>query len=201
MATDFSGPVAVELLRRDQRERRDRIVRTALRSLANSDYDRVKISEVARDSGVALGTLYRYFTSKEHLFATAFLEWQKSLNRKLDRFAPVGDSESERVRDVLHRTLRAFRLQPQFYGVLIVLETTSDPYAADVYQSLDQVWVDIVQSAFDGPFDEDHRAIFRTLNAVLNQGLRNWIMGRATIGDVNEAIDDALRLIYRFTGR
>jgi AcrR family transcriptional regulator len=198
MVTDVSGPVAVESLRRDQRERRGRIVRTALRSLANSDYDRVKVSEVARDSGVALGTLYRYFTSKEHLFAAAFLEWQGGLKRKLDRSAPVGDSESERVRDVLHRTLRAFQMQPQFYRVLIVLQTTSDPYAADIFQSLDEVFVGIVQSAFDGPFDEDHRAIFNTLNAVLDQGLRSWIMGRMTIGDVNKAIDDAIRLIYEF---
>ena len=60
----IAGPPAPETLRRDQFARRQRIVRAALRALANSDYDQVRISEVARDSGVALGTLYRYFASK-----------------------------------------------------------------------------------------------------------------------------------------
>ncbi|GAA5037047.1 AcrR family transcriptional regulator [Thermocatellispora tengchongensis] len=196
MTTGVSGPVDPALLRRDQRERRSRIVRAALRSLANSDYERVKVSDVARDAGVALGTLYRYFTSKEHLFAAVFLEWQEGLKRKLAKPAPAGDSERERVRDVLHRTLRAFQLQPQFYRVLVVLQTTGDPYAAEIFQSLDKIFAEIVSPAFEGPFDEDRKAVFHVLQAVLDQGLRSWIMGRLAIGDVYARVDEAIRLIY-----
>jgi TetR/AcrR family transcriptional regulator, cholesterol catabolism regulator len=201
MVADVSGPAAPEALRRDQRERRERIVRAALRSLANSDYDRVKVLEVARDSGVALGTLYRYFTSKEHLFAAAFLTWQESLKRKLDRAAPPEGTERDRVRDVLHRTIRAFQLQPQFYRVLMVLQTASDPYVVDIYRSLDKVFIQIVQSAFNGDTrsDADHQAIISTLSAVLDGGLRGWIMGRVTIENVYDSIDSAIRLIYDFS--
>ncbi|WP_326638734.1 TetR family transcriptional regulator [Streptosporangium sp. NBC_01755] len=175
-------------------------MRTALRSLASSDYERVKVSDVARDSGVALGTLYRYFTSKEHLFAAAFREWQEGLKRKLDKSAPAGETERERIGDVLHRTVRAFQMQPQFYRVLIVLETASDPYVADIYHSLDGIFVDIVRSGFasEEALDEDHQAIFSVLTAVLNGELRAWIMGRRTIDNVYKAIDDAIRLIYEF---
>ncbi len=52
---DIAGPPARETLRPSQLARRQRIVRAALRALAGSEYDRVKISEVARESGVALG--------------------------------------------------------------------------------------------------------------------------------------------------
>ena len=118
----IDGPPAPETLRRDQLARRERIVRTAARALANGDYDQVKVSDVARDSGVALGTLYRYFASKEHL-----------------------------------------------------------------------------QTAFTGPFDADHDAIFSTVNSVLDGSLRAWVMNRATIQDVYRHVDDAIRLIYEYS--
>ena len=35
--------------------------------------------DVAQEAGVALATVYRYFTSKEHLYAAALLEWADEL--------------------------------------------------------------------------------------------------------------------------
>ena len=194
----IAGPPAPETLRRDQFARRQRIVRAALRALANSDYDQVRISEVARDSGVALGTLYRYFASKEHLFAAVFVEWQAALKKKLEKEPPRGGTEAERLRDVFHRTIRAFQLQPQFYRVVMILNATTDAYAADLYQSVSSQFQDTVQTAFAGPFDDDHAAILGTVNAVLDSSLRSWVMNRLTIQDVYNNVDAAIRLIYEY---
>ena len=194
----IAGPPAPETLRRDQFARRQRIVRAALRALANSDYDQVRISEVARDSGVALGTLYRYFASKEHLFAAVFVEWQAALKKKLEKEPPRGGTEAERLRDVFHRTIRAFQLQPQFYRVVMILNATTDAYAADLYQSVSSQFQDTVQTAFAGPFDDDHAAILGTVNAVLDGSLRSWVMNRLTIQDVYHNVDAAIRLIYEY---
>lgn len=195
----IDGPPAPETLRRDQLARRERIVRTAARALANGDYDQVKVSDVARDSGVALGTLYRYFASKEHLFAAAFVEWQGALKKKLEKERPHGDSEAERLRDVLHQTIRAFQLQPQFYRVVMMLNATTDTYAADLYESVSAQFREALQMAFAGPFDADHDAIFSTVNSVLDGSLRAWVMNRATIQDVYRHVDDAIRLIYEYS--
>jgi AcrR family transcriptional regulator len=194
----IAGPPAPETLRRDQFARRQRIVRAALRALANSDYDQVKISEVARDSGVALGTLYRYFASKEHLFAAVFVEWQSALKKKLEKEPPQGGTEAERLRDVFHQTIRAFQLQPQFYRVVMMLNATSDTYAADLYESISPRFRDTVQTAFTGPFDEDRAAIFGVINSVLDGSLRSWVMNRMTIQDVYSNVDGAIRLIYEY---
>lgn len=194
----IAGPPAPETLRRVQFARRQRIVRAALRALANSDYDQVRISEVARDSGVALGTLYRYFASKEHLFAAVFVEWQAALKKKLEKEPPRGGTEAERLRDVFHRTIRAFQLQPQFYRVVMILNATTDAYAADLYQSVSSQFQDTVQTAFAGPFDDDHAAILGTVNAVLDGSLRSWVMNRLTIQDVYHNVDAAIRLIYEY---
>jgi AcrR family transcriptional regulator len=195
----IAGPPPPETLRHDQRARRDRIVRAALRALVHDDYEHLKVSDIARDSDVALGTLYRYFASKEHLFAAAFYEWEGAMKVKLERAAPSGATEQDRLSDVFRRTIRAFQVNPQFFRVLLMLQTTSDPYAAEIQGSLGSLFRETVQSAFDGPFDVDREAIYATVNAVLDQGLRSWVMGRSTITEVYEAVDDALRLIYTFT--
>jgi TetR/AcrR family transcriptional regulator, cholesterol catabolism regulator len=194
----IDGPPAPETLRSDQFARRQRIVRAGLKALASSDYDQVKISEVARDSGVALGTLYRYFTSKEHLFAAVFVEWHGALKKKLEKERPAGETEAGRLRDVFHQMIRAFQLQPQFYRVVMMLDATTDPYAADLYQSLSDQSRETLGVAFGVPFDEDRRAIYSTLNAVLDESLRSWVMNRATINDVYANIDNAIRLIYQY---
>jgi AcrR family transcriptional regulator len=197
----IAGPPAPETLRRDQFARRQRIVRAALRALAGSDYDQVKISEVARDSGVALGTLYRYFASKEHLFAAVFVEWQGALKKKLEKEPPRGDTEADRLREVFHRSVRAFQLQPQFFRVVMMLTATADPYAADLYQSVSSQFRDTVRTAFAGPFDEDREAIYNTINSVLDVSLRSWVMNRMTIAGVYDNIDNAIRLIYEWGPR
>ena len=125
-----AGPPPPEELRRDLRERRERIVRAALKALAGSDHESVKISEVARDANVALGTVYRYFLSKEHLFAAAFYEWQHAMKVRLEKGGLADAPEQDRLREVFHRTIKAFQVQPQFFRVLMVLQTTTDSYAA-----------------------------------------------------------------------
>jgi AcrR family transcriptional regulator len=193
-----AGPPAPETLRADQLARRQRIVRAALKALAASDYEQVKISEVARDSGVALGTLYRYFASKEHLFAAVFVEWQGALGKRLEKEQPRGGTEAERLRDVFHRMIRAFQLQPQFYRVVMMLDGTSDPYAADLYQSLAARSRDTVAVAFGGPVDPDRAAILATLYAVLDESLRSWVMNRKAIAGVYADVNNAIRLIYDY---
>jgi AcrR family transcriptional regulator len=194
----IDGPPAPETLRRDRLARRQRIVRAGLKALASSDYDQVKISEVARDSGVALGTLYRYFTSKEHLFAAVFVEWHAALKKKLEKEPLKGTTEVDRLRDVFHRMVRAFQLQPQFFRVMMVLEETGDAYAADLFYSLSAQSRETVGVAFGGEFDDDRTAIYYALNAVLITSLRSWVMNQATIADAYENIDNTIRLIYEY---
>lgn len=51
-----------------QQERRRAILRAAARLGAQSGLERVQMSEIATAAGVALGTLYRYYPSKHHLY-------------------------------------------------------------------------------------------------------------------------------------
>ncbi|NHC23365.1 TetR/AcrR family transcriptional regulator [Nocardioides sp. IC4_145] len=60
---------------REQKERYARILRAAARHGAAKGLERVQMHDIAKDAGVAIATLYRYFPSKTHLF-TALMRSQ-----------------------------------------------------------------------------------------------------------------------------
>ena len=55
-------------------EKRQRILDAALRTFVRHGFYNAKVSEIAREAGVAHGTVYLYFKSKEHLLRTIFEE-------------------------------------------------------------------------------------------------------------------------------
>jgi AcrR family transcriptional regulator len=195
----IAGPPQPATLSGSKLARRNRIVQAALRALKNCDYETAKITEIAADSGVALGTLYRYFASKEHLFAEAYVQWQDAMRQKYGQLPPSGDTEAERVRTVFRQVVHAFELQPQYFGVLVMLLASDDAHVAQVLRtSITSSFHDIVQSAFIGDTDAEHEAIFMTVNAVLHQSLSAWLKGRLAIDQVYAHVDQCIELIYTF---
>jgi AcrR family transcriptional regulator len=110
-----------------QLARRERIVLAALQLLQDHEYDRIQIRDVAQEAGVALGTLYRYFSSKEHLYAAVLLEWS-ALGRTAQRRPKRGSAERH-LRSRIRGVITAFERQPQFYKVQVLLQSSTDPNA------------------------------------------------------------------------
>src|SRR5690242_12394842 len=108
-----AGGLSVEGLPAWQLARRERIVVAGLHLLDSQEYDRIQIRDVAQEAGVALGTLYRYFSSKEHLYAAVLLEWS-ALGRAGQRRANRKNAE-QHLRSRIRGVITAFERQPQFY--------------------------------------------------------------------------------------
>ena len=62
----------------------------ALELGADGGYDAVQMRDVAASADVALGTIYRYFSSKDALLAAAMVEWMEDLERRVTQRAPRG---------------------------------------------------------------------------------------------------------------
>ncbi len=193
------GRPAAETLRRDQIARRDNIVRTALHRLSQDSYENIKMADVAADAQVAIGTVYRYFSSKEHLFAAVFEEWQQSLRRHVGRLPLEGNSIRDRVVDLIERMLRAFQTQPQFYRLLLVLQTTDDAYAGEIYDRLGSGFNALFDSAIPEVSERQRDVVVQTMAAVINQNLSNWVMGRLTFRDAHVKINAAVDLIFLYS--
>jgi AcrR family transcriptional regulator len=72
-------PVSPTVLTTNQLARRQRVVDAGLALLERREYERIQVKDVAEEAGVALGTLYHYFSSKEHLFAEVLVKWAATL--------------------------------------------------------------------------------------------------------------------------
>jgi TetR/AcrR family transcriptional regulator, cholesterol catabolism regulator len=192
-------PPSPESLTASQFARRERIVKVALNLLVNGDYEKIQMKDVAEASDVALGTVYRYFTSKEHLFAAVQIEWVKSLHRQILRRPPTGQSNLERLSQVLHKTVRAFQLQPQFYRVLLVLEVAKDPFAKELFEVMSRETAATYREALSDVDPQTASVLLGVVLAVLGAELRSWVLGRQSIDEVNQNLDAALSLllIYR----
>ena len=191
-------PPSPESLTASQFARRERIVKVALNLLVNGDYEKIQMKDVAEASDVALGTVYRYFTSKEHLFAAVQLEWVKSLHRQILRRPPTGQSNLERLSQVLHKSVRAFQLQPQFYRVLLVLEVAKDPFAKELFEVMSRETEATYGESLSGVDPKTASDLLRVVLAVLGAELRSWVLGRQSIDEVKQNLDATLSLLLTY---
>src|SRR3954467_4186007 len=121
-------------LPRGQQERRRRIVDGAIELLAASEYEAVQMRDVAERSGVALATIYRYFTSKEHLYAAALLEWASGFPASGRSAGKDAGSDEARLRALMRRAIRAFERYPQMLRAEIVVESSHDANARALFE-------------------------------------------------------------------
>jgi TetR/AcrR family transcriptional regulator, cholesterol catabolism regulator len=183
-------------LPRGQQERRERIVRAAITLLEHGEYDAIQMRDVAQEAGVALGTVYRYFTSKEHLYAAALLEWAADFPAREQSTRAGGRSDEARLRALMRRAVRAFERYPQMMRVEIVIESSPDPNARALFDQFAARNVRALTSSLSSTDPETAAAIVETVNSVLATRLRAWALGRVTIADVDRSVQKTLDLIF-----
>jgi AcrR family transcriptional regulator len=178
-----------------QQARRDRIVDAGLALLDERDFDKIQVKDVAEKANVALGTLYRYFSSKEHLFAEVLVRWAGTLRTHISRNPLRGTTDAQRLTQVINRSVRAFQRQPSLARLVATLETSSDPYATEILDRLGRTTGDIyVEAIHDLDRETAHRVVV-VVDAVLAARLRSWVAGRITIAKMNEDLADVIELL------
>jgi TetR/AcrR family transcriptional regulator, cholesterol catabolism regulator len=144
--------VAPEPLSRSQSARRARVLAAAMELGATGGYDAVQMRDVAQTAGVALGTIYRYFPSKDALLAAAMLAWMEDLEARVGKRAPAGETTAARVFDVLRRAVATIERQPQLAEAVITALTSDDPGSGTASLSTTDVMNRVMLSAFpEGP--------------------------------------------------
>ena len=88
------------------------MLRAAARLGSRLPLDRVQMSEVAAEAGVALGTLYRYYPSKHHLFAGLLMGRMSALE-------PPTSSGAAGVADLLGGACQALLARPLLAEAMI----------------------------------------------------------------------------------
>ena len=190
---------APDALPRHQRKRRDRIVQAAVALLEEREYDQVQMRDVAERAEVALSTLYRYFTSKEHLYAAALAEWSSAPPGRRRRRVG-GGTDAERVGRILVGAVRAFGRRPQFLRAEMVLANTQDPNARTLFdQFAHRAVADLTEALADlGPGRAE--TVVEAGYSVLAMRLQSWARGRCTIDDVEASVRRTVEALLGPTG-
>jgi AcrR family transcriptional regulator len=166
--------------------------------LRNQDHTQIQMRDVAERADVALGTVYRYFQSKDHLFAEVLASWARRLRTSVERHPLRGDTNVERLTDVMHRSVRAFQVWPQLARVVMALESSSDPFTQEIFARNNGENLAIYSEALQGLSPEITEQVVRITGAVLDLQLRQWVVGHHSIAQVYDRLDRAVRVILLF---
>lgn len=183
-----------------QRERRKRIIDAAITLAVKGGYDGVQMRDVADKAEVALGTLYRYFPSKVHLLVSVLRDLTADMVSRLDRAPAEGDVSSERVLDVLNRSMRVLQREPQLADAMMRALMFADASAAADVDGVSAVMTGAITQAMHGPDRDptaDDDAIARVIENVWWAYILSWLSGRASARQVTDELEVAVRLLVR----
>lgn len=158
-------------------EKRQRILDAALKVFAERGFYTAKVSEVAREAGVADGTIYLYFENKDDLLISLFEDRMDFLIRRLtDDLEATGGTVAQRVRRLIHMHLRIVAESPELAEFITVELRQSQKFVKEYtnprFQEYLKVLRDLIEAGqADGTIraDLDPRTIVRAIFGALDE--------------------------------
>jgi len=179
----------------EQRARHLRILRAAARMGAEKGLERVQMHEVAKEAGVAIATLYRYFPSKTHLFTAVLAEQVDRFGESLPRPEP-GTTPEDAVGDVLVLASRHLLRRPALATAMLQSASSANAAAVADVGRIDLMFRKIVLRTLGvaEPTVTDVTLI-RLLMQCWYGVLQMSLNGRASVTDTESDIRIACRLL------
>jgi TetR/AcrR family transcriptional regulator, cholesterol catabolism regulator len=184
-----------DALRATQLARRKRIVAAALDLAAQGGYDAVQMRDVAARARVALGTLYRYFSSKDQLLAFTWTDWSQELQEHLWRHPLRGASRADRIMDFVRRVTRALEREPMLASALVKSMLSPDLSAEEPRKEVGAVMGRVVEEELASLRPIDREGIRDILGQVWYANLLLWVSGRIQVSRLYENMETACRLL------
>lgn len=136
-------------------ERRQDILAAAIRLFSEKGFNETTVDDVAEKAGVAKGTIYIYFRSKEHILIALKRQFQEGLETRvaevvtdaLDRVAAGEDLDYRDVIDDIFDAVIDYHSENRDTVEVVVRQTTGPDLVQEVLD-LDQDYMTMVAGAF-----------------------------------------------------
>jgi len=185
-------------------DKRVRILDAAVRVFAKKGFHATRVSEVAKAAGVADGTIYLYFKSKDELLVSLFEDRVERLLAFLDSELPRLATSSEKLRRIIVLQLGLLEGERDLAEVVTVIIRQSTKlmkeYAAPKFAAyLDAIARVIAEGQAAGELRADvaphlaARAIFGALDGIA----MTWALGKADRGGLVRASQQLAELVLR----
>jgi AcrR family transcriptional regulator len=200
---DFTPP----RLALSQLKRLRRIVDAAIALAEAGGFEGVKLRDVADASGVAMGTLYKYFRSKEDVLLFAVNEDSEQLLRVMAERPPQGARAGERLVELFARATRGLTRRPSFARAALRAISASDASSAVQQAAFHLRMTRMIVAALRGeapdvatplsePVGSDReRRIALVLQHVWFSSLIGWASGLHPIGAVTQRMQETVDLL------
>jgi TetR/AcrR family transcriptional regulator, fatty acid metabolism regulator protein len=190
--------------RRRAGDKRDRILKAAVKVFARSGFHATRVSEVAKAAGVADGTIYLYFKSKEELLVSLFEDRGDKLLAFMREELPKQPDAPARLRAVIDMQLGLLEGERDLAEVITVILRQSTrlmkEFATPHFSAyLDAIAKIIAEGQATGAFRQDvsphiaARAIFGALDGIT----LTWALGRAEQGALGRAAGQLADVLLR----
>jgi TetR/AcrR family transcriptional regulator, fatty acid metabolism regulator protein len=181
-----------------QEERRRQILDAAVRAFARKGYHGCRVSDVAREAGVAYGLVYHYYGSKEALLDAIFSETWGAMLATVKSVAELDATAREQVRKVTEIILRTWRRDPELVRVLVREVTRSNQLQRETdeielaFEALQGI-VEHGQASGEFRSDVDPRLAATIWYGALDEILTGWSFGQ--LPDADDDVAGAERAV------
>lgn len=163
---------------------------------AKGGYDAVQMRAVSQEADVALGTIYRYYSSKDQLLVAVLEQLAVDMRDEMLTAPPRGQTPLTRVNDVFQRSCAVLEAEPLLAHAVVTALSSSDPEVAKASTVLD-ILTAMIHQALAGEAIDDIDDIVHVLGQVWFASMIGWVSGRAGPGSMAAELELASRLLLR----
>ena len=186
-------------------ERSRRIVATAVELAEKGGFEAVRLRDVASHAGVAIGTLYRRFRSKEDLLLAALEIEMEELERRIQQKPPRGETTESRVMSFFSIVTKALCRRPNLARALLRSVASGEPELTARVAAFHTRMSDLITQALRGqkaalsgvPPSDEERALAFSMQMVWFASLVGWAGGLPGPAGIIEQTQTATALMLR----
>lgn len=194
------------------KDRRDKILDVAVALAEEGGFENVRQRDVAANAGVALGTLYKRFRSKEEILCAALEREAEILERRMETNPATGKTVVDRVGSFFNTITRGMLRKPRFARAVIRAMASGEEGVAKTVASYQGRVAGLIIASMRGvgrltftdasekPVTEKEVKLALLLQQLWFASLVGWSAGLVGQNDVIEQIKDAATLISRGMG-
>lgn len=183
--------------------KRDRIMNAAIASFAQHGYHQATIADVAREAGVAAGTIYLYFKNKDDLLVSIFEEKVQGFIQEFHRLLSQEENAEVKLRKLVHLHLFEMQNHPDLAAVF-QLELRQSRHFMSAYPKTDlKVYFDLIGDIIEegqqqGLFRKDLylSAVKKAFFGALDETVTSWLLAGKNY-DLSQMADPVADLFVR----
>jgi AcrR family transcriptional regulator len=180
---------------RKRLERWDRVVDTAIRLAATGGYEAVQMRDVATEAEVAIGTLYRYFGSKDELLLAGMARWATEVCATVAAAPIPGETPAARVAWALREATAPMETSPTLMSALVT--AMASPVPGQPHRDEASMAVaGLIRTAIGDDTDGvDVDGVVRVIGHVWFSAIVSWVAGRPGLRIPDELAQAVLLLL------